>query len=182
MAASARCKHPGGRLETARLVLRPPRDDDLKELCRLYGDPAVGGHLKFGVLSPMQTAELLSDYLQMWIESGFGNRIIVEQASDGFVGEVGLRLHDRTGEPAMRYALRPDFQGRGYGREAVQATLGDAFSCIGIARVDAFTRESNNPSCRLLDDLGGRISEIIPLEGDELRKYSFFLDQWTDSR
>ncbi len=169
-----RCTHPGGVLETSRLILRPPRDGDLKDLSALYALPEVGNAVKLGVLTPQATAELLSDYLQMWIENGFGNRIMVERESGSFVGEVGLRLHDRTGDPAMRYALHPDFWGCGYASEAVAATLDDAFDCIGLVRVDAFTKGHNVGSVRVLEKAGGHRVEEIPIPIGTLYKYSFF--------
>jgi RimJ/RimL family protein N-acetyltransferase len=178
MAASVRCNHPGGVLETARLILRPPQDTDLKALARLYAMPEVGHSLKLGVLTPQATAELLSDYLHMWFEHGFGTRMILDKTDMGFMGEVGLRLHDRTGEPAMRYALHPDFWGQGFAGEGVAATVDDAFGCIGLERVDAFSRDSNKGSLRILEKAGAQITETTEIPTGILYKYSFFRNDW----
>ena len=163
MAASVRCNHPGGVLETARLILRPPRDSDLRALARLYALPEVGNSTKLGVLTPQATAELLSDYLQMWVEHGFGTRMIFDKATDAFMGEVGLRLPDPAVEPAMRYALFPSYWGQGFAKEGVRATLADAFECVGLAEVVAFTRDINKGSVRILDHAGGRVKDTKKL-------------------
>ncbi len=175
-----RCNHPGGVLETPRLTLRPPWDSDLNALSQLYGLDEVGNSLKLGVLTPQATAELLSDYRHMWIEHGFGTRMIVKRDSGEFMGEVGLRMHERTSAPAMRYALHPDFWGHGYAREGVQATLDDAFHCVGLVRVDAFTRGANESSVRILKACGGEVTDERDIPAGILYKYSFFKDAWLE--
>jgi RimJ/RimL family protein N-acetyltransferase len=165
-------------LETARLILRPPRDADLKDLARLYALPEVGNSTKLGVLTPQATAELLSDYLQMWVEHGFGTRMIIDKATDAFMGEVGLRLPDPSLEPAMRYALFPAYWGQGFAKEGVRTTLADAFECIGLTEVVAFTRDNNKGSVRILDQAGGKVTETKSLAKGVLYKYSFLKDEW----
>ncbi len=54
----------------------------------------------------------------------------------------------------MSYELLPEYWGKGYATEAVEAALGYAFVDLGLERVVAETQAANERSCRLLERLG----------------------------
>ena len=70
---------------------------------------------------------------------GFGRWAAIENASDQFVGWLGLRRSDDI-EPAsatLGYRIGRRFWGRGYATEVSRALVRHAFTELGIQRVSA---------------------------------------------
>ncbi|WP_439573630.1 GNAT family N-acetyltransferase [Phreatobacter sp.] len=146
-------------LATGHLSLTPIRESDFADLCRLTGDPEVGGRLKHGVLDEQATRAMLATYLATWERRGFGVFAVRERNAGAFVGIAGLWDHDDDLGIALRYAVMPAFRGRGYAGEAARAVLAFAAS-RGIGSVIAATREDNQASRHILEGLGFTLSEV----------------------
>jgi len=91
------------------------------------------------------------------------------------IGSVTLwNLHEMDECAELGYEIHPDFEGRGYMSEAVQAVLDFGFNSLGLQRVEALPLARNRPSRKLLERNG------FILEGVLRRKICFhdeFLDQ-----
>ncbi len=74
-------------IETARLILRPWRADDLEELECLFADPAVrkGRHLP-----PERIIAIAESSLRQWHLNGFGPWAAQDRATGQWIGRVGL--------------------------------------------------------------------------------------------
>ena len=74
-------------IETARLILRPWRADDLEELERLFADPAVrkGRHLL-----PERIMAIAQSSLWQWQRNGFGPWAALDKVTGQWIGRVGL--------------------------------------------------------------------------------------------
>ncbi len=142
-------------LRTGRLVLTPVTYTDLPELARLKSDPLTFAQMLGGVRSPTEAARELADEQRYWAIHGVGLWAVREQAGGPLVGLTGL--HDRADErsPALRFAFRTDYTGRGYAREAAGAALRHAHGC-GIKVVYAVAREDNIGSRTVLGAIGMR--------------------------
>ena len=71
------------------------------------------------------------------------------------IGDVGIHfLEDEQME--IGYTLSPDYQGRGYAIEAVQAVVEYLFSALKKHRVTASVDPDNGPSIKLLEKMGFR--------------------------
>ena len=152
-------------IETARLRLRPFRDDDLGALVALIGDWDVARWLSL-VPHPYGEADG-----QKWIAivrqdhaTGRPRRFAVAAKDDdrlvggvGFDGDPG----GQTDETALGYWLGRPYWGRGYGREAVGALLDYGFGVLGIDVIRAVTDPENAASQKLLLRCGlARAGEI----------------------
>ena len=86
-------------VETARLVLRPWRPEDLAEFARLLTDPVVARHIVVHTaFSPADVAELSARTLEQWERNGFGPWAAIEKATGRWVGRIGLgELAGRSG-------------------------------------------------------------------------------------
>jgi RimJ/RimL family protein N-acetyltransferase len=146
-----------GELETARLLLRRWRDDDLDELLRLNRDPRVVRYLTPGgrPMSRAETEAQLDRFRRHWQEHGFGIWAAEERASGRLVGRIGLAYHRLwPAEPEVGWKLDPDVWGRGYATEGGAASLRHAFETLGSARVVSIVQPDNAPSIAVMERLG----------------------------
>jgi ribosomal-protein-alanine N-acetyltransferase len=142
--------------ETDRLVLSGWRMDQLDDLVALHGNPNVSRYLS--VTGAPWTREHAEKSLAHWIalfdKHQFG-KLRLRRKSDGtFIGRAGFGIYPPTGEPEIGYALREEFHGAGYAKEAA-AGLRDWFFAqnkgehfIGMADV------RNEPSLAVLSKIG----------------------------
>jgi [ribosomal protein S5]-alanine N-acetyltransferase len=76
---------------------------------------------------------------------------------------------------AIRLAVTPDAQGKGYGPELCRAALDFAFDVAKLDRVVALTRSDNRPSQRSLEKCGmAREREIRMESGRTILVYAAF--------
>ncbi len=146
-------------LDTARLVLRPWRVEDLDPLFAINGDPDSMRHF----LSVMTRAES-DDWgrrMQAHIDShGWGFWAVEERGGAPFVGVVGLMTiaWQARFTPAVEIGWRiaPAHRRRGFAAEAARRCLDFGFGTLGLREIVAFTIAANASSWRLMERLGMR--------------------------
>jgi RimJ/RimL family protein N-acetyltransferase len=143
---------------TKRLELRPITMADADRLAVLHADARVMNLLQHGVLTRSQSDAMVANYEAEWPALGFGSWTATEHARSGsggrLVGLGGLRVHTGDYGVAIRLALTPEAQGKGYGPELARASLAFAFEVAKLDRVVALTRSDNGPSQRALEKVG----------------------------
>lgn len=146
-------------LRSARLILRPWRDEDLDALARLCADPEVMAHFP-APLDRSGSEALLRRLQEHQDEHGFTFWYLQRQADAAFVGFAGLA---RVGfaahfTPAVEigWRLARPYWGQGYAREAAQRALHFAFEELAVDQVVAFTTPGNQRSWGLMERLGMR--------------------------
>jgi ribosomal-protein-alanine N-acetyltransferase len=159
------------RLETARLVLREPNDDDAAALLAYH----QRNEARFARWEPKRGTEV-AQHLQ-WIEwrraEGEAGRARTFLACDRsnpqlLVGSVNLDAVMRGGPESsamLSYSVDGAYEGRGYAREAVAATIAYAFDVLELASLSATYDPANARSGGLLARLGFRIvaqTDTIP--------------------
>jgi [ribosomal protein S5]-alanine N-acetyltransferase len=145
-------------LETKRLVLRAPTDDDLEVIVRMLTDPAVRGYLGGPVPEDRARAALSGPPGARW------GSFLVTRMDTGEV--VGSCLLDRDrGELEVSYQLLPEHWGHGYAREAVTRVLSWAWANTDAPRVVAVTQTANAASMRLLEALGMHVEDQFEEHG-----------------
>jgi RimJ/RimL family protein N-acetyltransferase len=181
------------RLETERLVLRDWRGEDWPEFFRVTNTPAVMRWLG-GVTDSEAQAKARARHETRSAAHGF-DFWALERKPDGahlageLLGFCGLKLSDEEGGPIgefeIGWRLREDAWGRGYAREAAEASLQAAFEGFGAPHVIALTVEENAASWGLMrrlgmrrrEDLDFRSTALIP-EGEDVIVYSITRDEW----
>jgi ribosomal-protein-alanine N-acetyltransferase len=144
-------------METARLILRPWRDEDRAPFAAMSRDPEVMETLG-GVLVAREQVDAFIDSAQAHIEvHGFGFWA-VERREDGvFVGAVGLapiqkKLPLPRGYEAA-WRLARSAWGFGYASEAAKAAIADGLA-RGLGRILAFTSLANIRSQAVMNRAG----------------------------
>jgi RimJ/RimL family protein N-acetyltransferase len=163
------------RLETERLVLRDWREDDWAPFFRHTNTPAVmrwlGGLIPEDAQAAMQ--ERLKDY-----HARYGHNFwIVERKADGghlsgeILGFCGLKRANQQGAPIgdfeIGWRLREDAWGRGYAREAAEASLRAGFEIFGAPHQIALTVPGNTASWGLMERLGMRRRKDLDFESTD---------------
>jgi RimJ/RimL family protein N-acetyltransferase len=149
-------------VRTARLVLTPVSGVDLPDLQAIKADPRVFAIMLGGVRDRRQVGEELARDIIAWGANGYGIWIVREAGSGKFAGLTGLEDRPDGRGVALRFALWPEAQGRGFAREAAGAALRFGHDRAGLARIVAVARESNFASRTVLGGIG-----MIPCDSFE---------------
>jgi RimJ/RimL family protein N-acetyltransferase len=142
--------------ETARLILRGWRDEDVEPFAALCADPRVMRWVGRGDPQDRAQAEAsLAAIRAHWVRHGFGLWAAQERDTGEFAGFVGLaRLNDRSGDVEIGWRLRREAWGRGLATEGAVAARDHAFGDLGLVRLVALVHPENAASLRVVDKLG----------------------------
>ncbi|MCC8153373.1 MAG: GNAT family N-acetyltransferase [Tannerellaceae bacterium] len=99
---------------------------------------------------------------------------IVELTGNRLIGDMGISFTGHEGMQAeIGYTLHPDFQGKGYATEAVNAMMEYLFIVLKKHRIIASVDPRNTASIRLLERLSFR-------KEAHFRESYFLRGEWTD--
>lgn len=153
---------PCCRLETERLLLRPPEEADIPSTVVLLGDFDVAKNLA-RVPHPFTRAHA-EDFLRSSIEAraaGTAFRFsILRKAGEMHIGSIGLSLRDGVFE--LGYWLGRPYWGQGFATEAARRVVGFAFYNLKATRIVAGRFHDNPASGRVLAKLGAVAAGVEP--------------------
>lgn len=159
-------------LSTARLQLRPFRDEDEDALYALHSDAHV---LRFWDSPPWGDRERARRFLgacRQMADDGTGVRTAVTRGAEGsFLGWCGVTRWNRDYRSAsIGYCYGEAAWGQGFATEAARALLGWAFATLDLNRVQAEVDTRNAASARVLEKLGfvreGTLREDCIVDGE----------------
>lgn len=147
----------GVAIETARLLLRDWREEDIAPFIRHTNTPTVMRWLG-GVRDDIDA--IVRDRLMAWQRArGFTFWAVERKADAALLGFCGLKLADQPGTPIegmheVGWRLREDAWGQGYAKEGAIASIDFAFDRLGAERVVAITVAGNKASWGLMERIG----------------------------
>ena len=168
----------GPTLETSRLILRPPREEDLDGWAELMGDEEcarfIGGQKgRSAAWSGMATMT------GSWVLKGFGMFSVIEKSSGRWIGRVGPWQPEGWPGTEVGWGLVRSAWGKGYALESAQAAISWAFDALGWDEVIHIIALENLRSQALAARLGaanvGPTRMPAPFEAIEV-------DLWRQSR
>jgi RimJ/RimL family protein N-acetyltransferase len=167
---------------TARLRMRPLREEDLQRLIPLQHDPVVMRFILGGARSEEQTRAELQEYLASWRDERYGMWAVFDRSDDTFLGIVGLVWRDDIGAVTLRIALGSASQGRGMGGEAIQAAIDWSFTVLGLPHLIGIV-QSANEACRKMVNRLGMTLEKSWMRGEAVvEQYGMTRDVWQTMR
>jgi RimJ/RimL family protein N-acetyltransferase len=171
-------------LTTARLELRPWREEFEDDLFRLSSDGRVTRFIGDGrPWTRERTAARHRECLWHWAEYGYGWRAIFEGGA--FIGIAALnRLGDRVpgiAEDTMEIGwwVDPRSWGRGIATEAARALRDEALGGLSADRIAARYQPANEVSGRIMVKIGMRLYGDAPgRDGPPVRVYALGRADW----
>ncbi|MEO8966411.1 MAG: GNAT family N-acetyltransferase [Solirubrobacteraceae bacterium] len=147
-------------LITARLRLRPWREDDVGALAAINRDPEVTRYLN----RPVDDAAVEAFFglvTEHWAQHGFGFwavDVCGAETAPQFIGFAGVAyptfLPELAHRPEIGWRLARKVWGRGYATEAARAARDDAFTRLKLPELISIIRAENTRSQRLARTLG----------------------------
>ena len=143
-------------IQTARLLLRPFREEDEAGLHRLWNDQLVRRYLWDGRPVPRHVvAKHIERSQRSFKEYGFGHfTISPTSAPTRTIGFAGLVPREKLGYVELYYGLLPSYWGNGLATEAARAVLQFGFEEIGLPQILAGSDPPNTSSFRVMARLG----------------------------
>ena len=185
------------RIETERLVLRDWREEDWSLFFEHTNNPEVMEHLG-GVLDQDKKAWMRGRLEGYQADSGHTFWVVQRNGDRGhlageIIGFCGLKKSNQAGGPMgefeIGWRLRKDAWGKGYAREAAEASLKAGFEQFDAPHIIALTVIENWPSWILMDRLGMQRREDLDFENDDFGPagtvvivYSITREEWASSR
>jgi RimJ/RimL family protein N-acetyltransferase len=165
-------------IQTARLILRPWRADDLEELQRLFADPAVrqGRHLP-----PERIMAIAESSLRQWQRNGFGPWAAQDRATGQWIGRVGLDELDDWPDAhkvEVGWELRRAWWGKGLATEAGLAALHFGFGECQLERIISVTAPWNMAARRVMERIGLEEQGVRRWKGMEVVWYALDRSVW----
>ncbi len=144
-------------LTTARLLLRPWREEDLDPFAALNADPVVMEHFP-KVLTRQETEGVIHRFRAHFDAHGFGGWAVEIPGVAPLIGFVGLNVPTFPAPflPCVEvgWRLARAHWGHGYATEAARAALDFGFGQKGLEEIVSFTTEENIPSRAVMERLG----------------------------
>lgn len=143
----------GPTLETARLILRPPVQDDFEAWAVFAADEEasrfIGGHQpRGGAWRGMATLA------GSWALLGFGMFSVIEKASGRWVGRLGPWMPEGWPGTEVGWGLDRSTWGKGYATEGAAAAIDWAIEHLGWTDIIHCIDPENTPSQKVAQRLG----------------------------
>lgn len=170
-------------IATARLILRPWREEDRAPLAEITSNPEVMRF--FHTTRNRAQSDAWLDRVQAHFDrEGFGIWAVEAPGVSPLIGFVGLAVvpDNIPCAPAVEgvWTLGQAWWRRGYCTEAARAAMADGFTRLGLREIVAFTAKLNTPSQGVMQALGMHHDPLgdfdhprIP-EGDALRPHVLY--------
>ena len=143
----------GPTLETARLVLRPPREEDLDGWAELMGNEESARFIG-GAMARPAAWRTMAAMTGSWALRGYGMFSVVERASGRWIGRIGPWAPEGWPGTEVGWGLVKSAWGQGYAQEAAEAAIEWSFATLGWDEVIHTIAPDNLPSQRLAERLG----------------------------
>ncbi|ASS49709.1 MAG: hypothetical protein A3D31_09015 [Candidatus Fluviicola riflensis] len=141
---------------TERLILRKVTVEDADFLLELFNTPSW---LQYIGDRNIHTVEEAAEYiangpLPFYAKHGFGSYCLELRDSGKRIGMCGLYKRDNLNYYDLGFALLPEFEGKGYAREACEFVIEESREALKLQSLLAITDKSNLRSIQLLERLG----------------------------
>ena len=142
-------------LETSRLLLRPPRLEDLDPWTDMMADELTARFI--GGVAPRAVCwRQLMTLIGAWHAHGFAMFSVIEKETGRWIGRLGPWQPEGWPGTEIGWAIARDRWGRGYAVEGAIASTNWAFDTLGWTNVIHSIAPANVASQRVAQKLGSR--------------------------
>ena len=178
----------GPTLETARLILRPPIQEDFDGYAQMAAEEETMRFLG-GVGSRDAAWRMMSTLTGAWVLLGYSMFSVIEKESGRWIGRLGpWRPGGETGGwpgAEVGWGLVKSAQGKGLAYEGAEAAMDWAFNHLGWDEVIHCIDPNNTPSIALAERLGShnlRKGKLPPPIDVEIDIYGQSKQDWRTRR
>ena len=143
-------------LQTERLLLRPLKKEDARNIFLLRSDEFINQYIDRPRATSIEDAKAFIEKIGgLTAEQNAFYRAITLKENDDLIGTVTLwNVNDALNKAEIGYELLPSFQGKGYMQEALKAVIDLAFNELNLSSIEGWTHPHNISSYKLLEKLG----------------------------
>nr|WP_316642517.1 GNAT family N-acetyltransferase [uncultured Roseateles sp.] len=151
--------------QTERLTVRLLERGDAAFMLQLVNEPAFIQNIGDREVRDLAQAQAYTERSGplSYERLGFGMYLVALKSSGERLGICGLISREGLSDVDIGYAFLQAHWGQGYALEAARAVLGHAHRALGLRRVLAITAPENQPSVRLLEQLGMQEQGLVDL-------------------
>lgn len=173
------------RVETDRLILRPPAMVDFEPWVAFMANPKATRYIG----GPQPRAAVWRGFMAMagsWHLTGFAMFSVIEKSSGRWIGRVGPWQPDGWPGTEVGWSLIRECWGQGFAREAAVASMDWVFDMLGwtdvIHTIDPDNRASQVLAHRLGSSNRGPARLPAPFETMQVNAWGQTREHWRDSR
>jgi RimJ/RimL family protein N-acetyltransferase len=173
------------RINTPRLILRPPRLEDLDAWSEMMSDEPTARFIG-GVMPRAVCWRQLMTMIGAWHALGFAMFSVIEKSSGRWIGRLGPWLPEGWPGREVGWSIVRDRWGLGYAVEGSIAAADWAFDTLGWADMIHSIAPENRASQRVAEKLGsynrgpGRLP--APFEHDRVDLWGQTREEWRARR
>jgi RimJ/RimL family protein N-acetyltransferase len=170
-------------LQTARLILRRFREEDVDVMAQLFANPDFM-RFSLGVYTERKQTVAFIDKVIGWDRAGIPSQFaVVPRGEEAIVGYCGFFQHAEVpGEIEIGYRLDPDYWNRGLITEAARAVRDHGFADLKLPRVISLIHPENIPSRRVAEKNGMKVEKEITFRGFPTLVYAITREEWLANR
>lgn len=172
---------PDIRIETERLILRPPQRKDFDAYAAMMGDAEAARFIGGQQVRAVAWRSFLAS-AGAWMIQGFSMFSVIEKSSGQWIGRLGPWHPEGWPGTEVGWGLVRTAWGKGYALEGATAAIDWAFEHLGWAEVIHSINPDNAPSQALARRLGstcrGRGELPAPFEGEPTEIWAQTREQW----
>jgi RimJ/RimL family protein N-acetyltransferase len=169
------------RLETPRLILRPPRVQDLDAWSEMMRDEPTARFIGGVLPRPLCWRQLMT-IIGAWHAHGFGMFSVIERSSGRWIGRLGPWQPEGWPGTEIGWTIVRDCWGKGYAVEGAEAATTWAFDTLGWSDVIHSIAPENVASQRVAQKLGSRLIGSgklpAPFEDDPVEIWGQSREEW----
>ena len=173
-------------IETKRLVIRPPSEEDFENIYKLYSDLEAMKYIGDGKSKTKQyVMEMLKTRIKNYKKHGFTIGTVFEKETNQFVGRAGLiYIEDDQSKRDIEigYALLPEFWDKGYGTELASACLDWGFKNLKVTELFGVTNPEHIKSQNILKKIGMQFIYKGFYKKDKVYFYSITRDEYNNTK
>ena len=170
-------------LQTARLILRSFRREDVDAMAQLFSNPDFM-RFSLGAFTERKKTVDFIEKVMGWDLAGMPSQFAVASRGEhAVIGYCGFHHHPEVpGEVEIGYRLHPDYWNRGLITEAARAVRDHAFVDLKLPRVISLIHPENIPSRRVAEKNGMKVEKEIMFRGFPTLVYAITREQWLANR
>jgi RimJ/RimL family protein N-acetyltransferase len=173
------------RIETERLILRPPNGDDFEGWAAFQADEATMTYIG-GVKSRAESWRVLCAMVGAWHVRGYAMFSLMLKDSGQWIGRIGPWYPEGWPAKEVGWAVAPEFAGKGYALEAAVASMNYAVDTLAWSDICHTIDPKNYASIRLAERLGstnrGPTKLPEPFLDAQVDDWGQSREQWLENR